>query len=362
TFNGALFGMITILLDMYCFTNMGEFEYFALVSLMIIPVMYAAVICKYPEVSYFSCVVFLSITVNHIGDENPVLFVVNRILDTVIGIVVATIVNNICIPKKKAKDILFITGLDETLLSKDEKMTPYSKVELNRMIEKGLQFTIATERTLASLIEGNKGIDLKLPVIVFHGAVLYDLKDKKYLAVKEMEKEVVEEIQEITKSRNLCCFTTGLVQETAVIFYEKFYHDIEEKIHKKLRISPYRNYYKGDMLEGTKPFYLMIIGKNEEISSLYHQLKNNSVSNHIRMVRMQSNDYPSYVYLKIYHRECAKQDMIETLKSHIGIEKVLTIGTIPAQYDIVLKDDDENKAVKMVKKNFESYIWERDVY
>ncbi|MFI3213152.1 MAG: aromatic acid exporter family protein, partial [Eubacteriales bacterium] len=40
TFNGALFGMITILLDMYCFTNMGEFEYFALVSLMIIPVMY----------------------------------------------------------------------------------------------------------------------------------------------------------------------------------------------------------------------------------------------------------------------------------------------------------------------------------
>ena len=37
--------------------------------------------------SYFACVVYLSIAVNHVTDVDPFLFVLNRCFDTVIGIV-----------------------------------------------------------------------------------------------------------------------------------------------------------------------------------------------------------------------------------------------------------------------------------
>ena len=57
------------------------FAHAAFVSGMIVVVLYTTVVMQKKQASYFSCVVFLSIVVNHIGDLNPYLFVWNRFLD-----------------------------------------------------------------------------------------------------------------------------------------------------------------------------------------------------------------------------------------------------------------------------------------
>ncbi len=352
TMNGAFYGLITILIDMYYIQQANQLQYYLLVSLMIIPVMYTSVAWKKADVTYFCCVVFLSITITHIGDANPILFVMNRIVDTFIGIGVATIVNFAHLPKQRDTETLFVTGLDETLLTQDRKMTPYSLVELNRMIEEGLRFTIATESTLATLIEANKGIHLNLPVIVFNGAVLYDMKQKKLLAVKTLEENVVKGVQEIIHKEDICSFTSGFVQETMVIYYDNFHNEMEEKIYRDLRLSPYRNYHKGEFLEGSKLFYIMAFGELEKISELYYKIKQSEYGQELRMVRMKSKLYDGYVYLKMYHHECSKRLMIEELQKQLSIEKVITIGTIPSQYDVVLPEENENQTVKSLKKMF----------
>lgn len=353
TFNGAAYGMITILIDMYYIQQANQLQYFLLVSLMIIPVMYTSVASRHADVTYFSCVVFLSITITHIGDANPIVFVWNRILDTFIGIGVATIVNNVAMPKVRERDTLFVTGMDETLLTQDRRLTPYSLVELNRMIENGLQFTIATERTLASLIDANRGIKLKLPVVLFNGAVLYDLQENKFLSVKTIEDNVVDGVQQIITEENVCYFTSSVVQETLMIYYGDFYNETEKALYEKLRVSPYRNYHKGTRLEGTKPFYIMAFGEAEKISELYFKIKHSEYGTKIRMVRMISKEYPGYVYLKMYHHECGKQEMISELKKRLDVKDVITIGTIRAQYDVVLSEENENQTVKCLKKLFE---------
>ena len=50
----------------------------------------------------------------------------------------------------------------------------------------GLKFTIATMRTPAALLEALKDIRIKLPVIAMDGAILFDVKDNRYLKVYEM--------------------------------------------------------------------------------------------------------------------------------------------------------------------------------
>lgn len=149
-----------------------------LVSVLIIFVLYTTVLLNKKQASYFSCVVFLSIAVNHITDMNPYQFVWNRFLDTCIGIGVGIFVNDFSLPLKKKKDILFVSGLDDTLLNENANLTDYSKVELNRMLDEGLQFTISTIRTPASLMEPVRDIHLNLPVIAMDGAVLYDMEEK----------------------------------------------------------------------------------------------------------------------------------------------------------------------------------------
>ena len=150
------------------------------------------VIFKKKQASYFSCVVFLSIVVNHVTDANPYLFVWNRFLDTVIGIVIGVGINTVSLPYDKRNDILFLSGLDDTLLiNKKNKMSDYSKVELNRMLDDGANFTVSTMRTPASIMEAMSDIRLKLPVIAMNGAVLYN--------VVHMLKRIYEPIKWVTK-------------------------------------------------------------------------------------------------------------------------------------------------------------------
>lgn len=50
--------------------------------------------------AYFSCVVFLSIVMVHIGDSNPYHFVLNRVVDTLIGIAVSMLINACHLPRR----------------------------------------------------------------------------------------------------------------------------------------------------------------------------------------------------------------------------------------------------------------------
>ena len=175
------------------------------VSGMIIVILYTTVLAGKKQASYFSCVVFLSIVVNHAGDSNPYLFVWNRFLDTIIGILIGVGVNIFSLPKEKHKDILFISGLDDTLLTKGEALSDYSKIELNRMLDEGANFTISTIRTPASLLDPMRDIRLRLPVIAMDGAVLYDIREKQYLKVYVISHQRARRVLELVRRQGLCC-------------------------------------------------------------------------------------------------------------------------------------------------------------
>ena len=162
TFIGAFFGLIMILVEFYLLPLDNELIRYILISILIIPVIYTTVIINKKNASYFSCVVYLSIVVNHLTDTNPYLFVINRILDTMIGIILALIINTARIPRKKNKNVLFVSELDKVLLNMQSTLTPYSKVELNKMLDDGAEFTIVTMRTPAALLEALKDIRIRL--------------------------------------------------------------------------------------------------------------------------------------------------------------------------------------------------------
>ena len=87
TLIGAVYGLIFILLKIHVMSQEYGLFHYAVLSGMIIPIIYTTLLINKKNASYFSCVVYLSIVVNHLGDENPYSFVFNRSLDTMIGIV-----------------------------------------------------------------------------------------------------------------------------------------------------------------------------------------------------------------------------------------------------------------------------------
>lgn len=99
---GGAYGVVVLFLETQFRLQRILPLFYLIVSLMLIPVILTATGIKKPSVAAFACVVFLSTTVYHVGDADPYTYALNRMLDTVIGIVVALIVN-LAMPGPKMK-------------------------------------------------------------------------------------------------------------------------------------------------------------------------------------------------------------------------------------------------------------------
>ena len=72
--------------------------------------------------------------------------------------------------------VFYISDLDGTLLRSDASLSSYSKSCLNEMIADGLQFTVASARSVVSMRHILDGLEISLPIIEFNGAFISDLK------------------------------------------------------------------------------------------------------------------------------------------------------------------------------------------
>lgn len=81
--------------------------YYLVISLMIIPIILSTLLIRRPAISAFSCVVFFGVTVSHFSDEAPSLYALNRVVDTLVGIVVTLLIDRILpysLPRSKGEE------------------------------------------------------------------------------------------------------------------------------------------------------------------------------------------------------------------------------------------------------------------
>lgn len=353
TFIGAFYGL-AVLLGIQCFDSVNVMAVYCLCSVMIIPVIYTTVLLDKKNASFFSCVVFLSITVTHSFDSNPYLFVLNRVLDTFIGIFIGLALNFVNPFRKRDNETLFISGIDAVLVSRFDTMIPYNKVELNRLLSEGVRFTVSTTRTPASLLTHMSGVNLSLPVIVMDGADLYDIKSNRYLETETLSSEVSLRAESIIAENGYHCFVNTIHDNTLIIYYGDFVNEAEEKLFSELRKSPYRNYTRSEYRTSkSEVLYLMVIDTDERIDNLSRLLCENDIASETRINLSFSVEYPGYTYLKIYSKNACKKNMTEKLMQYVHAEKTVTFGSVEGEYDIFIDDDGGNSAVKTLKRLYE---------
>ena len=354
TLIGAAYGL-AFLLFFELFEDVNEMTAYLTACAMLVPILYTTVLLNKRNASYFSCVVFLTIAINHGFDENPYLFVFNRVLDTLIGIGVGVLLNIVHHPVKNDENAVYVSGIDSVLVSSKETMIPYNKVELNRLIALGAKFTVSTIRTPASMIDLLSGIDLKLPVIAMDGAVLYDIKRNRYLDVFSLEPETAARAEAIIREEGAHSFINDLYDNTLLIYYGEFQNDAERDLFEKLRCSPYRNYTGKEFRVNPgreRVIYIMVLAEDATVRRIAGRI-DGEIGDAVRIVLSPAAEYEGYTYLKIYTKQACKANMLKILKERTGAEKIVTFGSIPGEYDVYVHDDGGNSAVKALKKLYE---------
>lgn len=357
TIIGAAYGLLLLLFEIYVLKLSPEQSLwgYILSGLMIIPIIYTTVLIKKKNASYFSCVVFLSITVTHLTDANPFFFVCDRVIDTMIGIIISLFVNTFHLPRKKRLYTLFVSELDNTLLT-DNKLTTYSVFEINRMIDDGAVFTISTMLTPASSIDTLHALRIKLPIIAMNGSVLYDMNENSYVKIHSLPASKVFSVLSFLDKYDVCVFTNIIRDDRHTICYNNFKNETQEKIFKSLKKSPYRTYIRREPTEDDNVVYLMIIDEDSKMQKLYHELYINGFSEICKIMIYPSQDFPGNTYIKIYDKTVSKQEMIEHLKDISGTKEVITFGT-KSDNTIVVSSNDANTTTKLLKQTFEPLRW-----
>ena len=355
TLIGAAWGLALITLEL-ALTEGGvpdECVHYLLVALFTGVTIYSTVLLRVTGMANLAAVVFLSIGINHIQGVNTYVYAFDRLLDTVIGLLIAELVNRVQLPRARRTDTLFVSGLGTTILPVDSTLSPYSKVELNRLIEDGAQFTISTRASQATVREVLQGVDLRLPIITLNGAAMYDLKEERYLHTVPMSPDSARRAMDWAKGQGLPFFCHIIRDDMLIIRYEELANDAMRQSYEARRRSLYRHYVRGTQDVYEDVVYLTVIDATERIERAYEDLAAQPWAGQYQIAKEKYYFGQGFSFLRIYDGAVSWKAMLARLEKMTGVSRTVTLGSIPGEYDVLIENADRNTAVKMLRRLYE---------
>ena len=98
------------------------------------------------------------------------------------------------------KNILVLSDLDNTLLTTDKGIPEYNIQMIKKFQEMGGNFTVATGRSIESVSNVLKKIELSTPAIVYNGGIIYDFKNRMYIYKKTLPESAKEALRLIREN------------------------------------------------------------------------------------------------------------------------------------------------------------------
>ena len=386
TFIGAFWGAAIVFSELLPIG--GSFEtaliHYSLLGLLTGLVIYSTVLLKIPQYALFSAMVFLGISMYHLEDANPYIHVFNRTMDTIIGVVIAILVNSAHLPRTRDRQTLFVSGIDHVLFREDRQLSRYTTVELNRFLDDGMRFTVSTKQTPATVRELLSEINLRLPIIAMDGAVLYNLNSMRYIRTVKMSPNLVTLVTDFLHSKGFPFFINTVQDDLLVIYFKDYkdliledvkdaHHNTEKhtedpdfslsksaylsmaKLYRKKRVSPYRNYVRTDNAVTRDVVYILVIDREENIDRLHHALMAQPWADRCRTNFDTFDCDEGEKIMRIYTAGATRANMLEHLQRYTGAPRVITFGknkNFPGEDDVYIEDAGRDSVVKELKKRF----------
>lgn len=120
---------------------------------------------------------------------------------------------------------LYVSDLDGTLLNSKAELSDRTVEVLNRAIERGLDFTISTARTPTTALQIVEPLNLRLPITMMNGVLVYDMASRRYLKKAVLDETVVMVLLGLIKLKGLSCFLYSLEDNE----FRSYYDSVDSK-------------------------------------------------------------------------------------------------------------------------------------
>jgi len=121
--------------------------------------------------------------------------------------------------------IIYVSDLDGTLLKDDGEISVYSRDNLIKLLNAGVNFTVASARSIASLQQTLRGIPFRLPVIEINGAFISDFATGKHLVINDMRADLLETVYGYITEYNCMPFISTFNGDEDRLYYQTLPND-----------------------------------------------------------------------------------------------------------------------------------------
>lgn len=221
---------------------------------------------------------------------------------------------------------LYISDLDGTLLGPDATLSKETEQGLNRLVEKGINFTIATARTNATVVQMLRNVNINIPVILMNGVTIYDIKRECYVVTESIsdkgKRVLLDTIKEHIGTGFLYCIDDNRLAtyfENADSPAAKAFIGERERIYGKkfTKVNSFEECMNKNIV------YYSIDDKKERLEKAYRVLSE-CKDLHTEFYRDIYNT--DHWYLEICACTASKKNAVNKLRRLLDAERVISFG------------------------------------
>jgi len=215
--------------------------------------------------------------------------------------------------------------MDGTLLGKSAKLSSKSRESLNILIERGLNFSVATARLLDPVRQMLEGVDINVPVILMNGAVIYDLAEERYIKYNKIDTEVVASVINAAKTHLITGFMYELKDGELMTYHETF-PQAPPSDYVVNRIEKYKSTQPTNGLSGVEHgsiIYFTFIDTQERLKTLHDSLDGLPGLNQTLYRNIYSENS---FFLEVFSSETSKYNAVMFLREKYGYEMIVGFG------------------------------------
>ena len=244
---------------------------------------------------------------------------------------------------------LYVSDLDGTLLRSDQTVSEYTCSVINRLADRGMIFSYATARSFVTAKKVTKGINAKIPVIVYNGTFVIDNLTEEILIANHFDGSVYRLLDDLfgngiypivyayINGKERFSYVPGLCTKGMNTFLQTRKGDIRTNEVNSLR----------ELEEGCI-FYITCIDKPEKLRPFYEKYKN-------RYHCIYEPDiYSKEQWLEFMPKEASKANAVKQLQKMLGCEKLIVFGDGKNDIDM-FQIADESHAVENADGELKKY-------
>ena len=372
--------------DFFTWPNLGDkftiVQYiipYTLVALGVIVVIVIGNFVHKKSAIFVGILTFISVTINPMGmivDRynqtasflGEAVFGFNRILSTIMGVIIAIGVNFFRLPHKyKNDDMVFYVGIEGLLKKDNETLTGYFKYKMIEAAERGIPCSIFTTRAPMTFMHLVDDVKVTLPICCMSGAALYDSYNKKFLYLDYIEDESKIKLDKFFKEKDLHPFKNYVFNDSVIITIDDINVGYNKAYFDSRKDSAYCNIINTDQYDD-KVLYYLFLDEEEKINEIIEEFKKANLYDELFL--SIGNCYEEFgkgknlKYLKVYDKTVRdlkgfKEYLKENNKKLVSLTSDSTTNYLldASDYKATFKDNVTAKDVDLYLNNYKELFF-----